>query len=317
MKILLGHPMSAEAVKGLNESSGFQVDCLESMEDRVGQLKARIADYNGLVVMGTKADRELFELGKKLKVVANFGVGYDNIDTAAAKDHGVAVSNTPTTTSGPTATFAMGLIISTLRKIVLNDRRIRGGELPVWNTPSELGTSLDGKTLGIIGMGRIGKALAARALPFDMKILYYNRNRYPAEVEAQYQAKYASMDDLLKQSDIISVHTPLNANTKNLIGEKELGLMKASAFIINTARGGVIDHDALLKALKEEKIAGAGLDVFPEEPKLPEGILDFENVVVTPHNGTGTREARRNMFGEAFGNVVAFLKGEEMTSRVA
>jgi len=176
--------------------------------------------------------------------------------------------------------------------------------------------SLKGKTLGIIGMGRIGKAVAQRANAFGMKIIYYQRNPLDTATEKTYQATYLSLNDLLQQADILSPHIPLTPSTRHLIGAKELTLLKPSAFIINTARGSVFDETALIKVLQEGKIAGAALDVFAKEPTIPEAFLAMENVILTPHIGTASKEARSDMFEEAIQNLVEYFSGQEVTNRV-
>lgn len=313
-KILIGAPVSPEKLKELSQH--HEVHCISSMENQYEEVLASIANYDALLCMGHKADKVLMDKGTRLKVISNYGVGYDNVDVAYAKEKGIAVTNLPLSTSAPTANMALGLMLSLMLKIALHDRKLRKGDFTDWKNRQHLGNSPGKKTLGIIGMGRIGKELAKRALAMDMKVCYYKRSRWDAETEKTYQAEYLSLEELLQKSDIISLHTPLNASTHHLIGKKELAMMKKSAILINTARGNVVDNDALIEALENRQIAGAGLDVFPNEPEVPAAYFDMPQVVLTPHAGTATVEARQDMFDEAFSNAVDFLAGKELEARV-
>lgn len=309
-KILISYPFSEERIQALN--SPYEVRCAKNFQETM----ELIQDYDAWICMGQRADQKLMDKGTKLKVISNYGVGYDNVDVAYAKEKGIAVTNLPRSTSAPTADMALTLMLSLLLKVSLHDRWLREAKLPKWNLPKNYGSSPGGKKLGIVGMGRIGKELAKRALSLDMEILYYKRNRLSAEEETKYGARYLSLEDLVKKADVVSLHTPLNDSTFHLIGEKEIALMKASAVLINTARGNVVDNDALIKALKSGLIAGAGLDVFPNEPEVPAAYLTMDQVVLAPHAGTATREARNAMFEEAFQNAVDVLDGKETEARV-
>ncbi len=314
-KILIGYPINQERLQALQ--SPYEVHALTAHDDRYEQVLSRIEAYDGLFAISHPVDKQLMDKAKRLKVVANYGVGYDNIDVAYAKQKGIAVTNTPQSTTAPTANFAMGLMLSLLRKIVTTDRWLRQGDvIPFWGHKSIIGEAIGGKTLGILGMGRIGKAVAKRAHAFDMNIIYHNRNRIPVEQEKANHATYVSFEVLLQQSDILSIHTPLTASTKDLINASAFSKMKKGAFIVNTGRGGIIQTDALINALKNNHLAGAALDVFENEPHIPKALLSMENVIVAPHNGTATQAARDAMFAEAFGNIVAFLSDKPMTSRV-
>lgn len=314
-KILIGYPINKERLQSLQ--SPFEVHALTSPENRYETILSKIEDYDGLFAITHPVDKQLIDKAKRLKVVANFGVGYDNIDVAYAKQKGIAVTNTPQSTTIATANFAMGLMLSLVRKITTNDRWLRQGDvIPFWGHNSTYGEAITGKTLGILGLGRIGKAMAKRALAFDMKIVYHNRNPLPPQEERLYHATYLSFEELLRQSDILSIHTPLNTTTQGLLGTPEFGRMKKGAYVVNTGRGGIIQTEALIEALKTNHLAGAALDVFEEEPLIPKALLAMDNVVLTPHNGTATKAARDAMFAEAFGNIVAFLNGQKMTSRI-
>lgn len=313
-KILISYPLSPKRMASLQ--SDFECTCVSSLENRQEETYNLIADFDALFAIGIQVDAALLDKGTKLGIVSNYAVGYDNIDIEHAKKKGIVVTNTPQSVTAPTADITLGLILSLCRRITELDRKLRHKQAPNWGDPKLMSSSLEDKTLGIIGMGRIGKAVAKRALAFGMQIIYHNRNPLPAEVEMNYNATYASLEDLLKTSDIVSVHAPLNAKTKHMISAKELALMQSSAFLINTARGAVIDEKALITALQKGQIAGAGLDVFEEEPHVPDAFLSLENVVLTPHSGTATKEARQAMLEEAFRQIILFLNGKEPESRV-
>lgn len=254
------------------------------------ELLKEVSDIDVLVVRSaTKVTREVIEAAKKLKIVARAGVGLDNIDQEAAKEKGVKVLNAPESVSVAVAELTIGLMLSWCRKIPLADASMRAGR---WEKSKFMGTELRGKTLGIIGTGRIGIEVAKRAKAFDMQLLGYDIVQ-----NDQFLAlggKYVDLETLLKSSDFVSLHVPLNEKTRNLIGEKELRLMKKSAVLINTSRGAVVDENALVRALKEGWIAGACLDVYQKEP-LPgdHPLLSLPNVILTPHLGASTEEAQR------------------------
>ncbi len=314
-KILIGYPIQQERLAALQ--SPFEVHALSSADNRYEQILESIQDYDGLFAITHPVDKQLLDKATRLKIVANFGVGYDNIDVKYAQQKGIAVTNTPQSTTIPTANFAMGLMLSLVRKITTNDRWLRQGDrIPFWGHKSTFGESIEGKTLGILGMGRIGKAVAKRAHAFDMTIVYHNRNRLSVAAETAHHSSYVSFEELLSHSDILSIHAPLHASTKGLFDATVFSKMKKGAYLINTGRGGIIQTDALLTALTTNHLAGAALDVFEKEPHIPQELLALDNVIVAPHNGTATQAARDAMFAEAFGNIVAFLSGKDMTSRV-
>ncbi len=281
-----------------------------------GVLLEKVKDIDALVSLLTdKIDCELLDNAPRLRIVAQYAVGFDNIDLECATKKGVYVTNTPGVLTQSVAEFTWGLILAVTRRIVEADNFVRSGEW--WNTKTGwhplmlLGMELKGKTLGIIGMGRIGRTVAKIAKGFDVRILYYDVRPLPEEMEKELEAKYVDLDTLLKESDIVSVHVPLTPQTYHLIGERELKLMKKTAYIINTARGKVIDTQALIKALEEGWIAGAGLDVFEQEPLPPDNPLTkFKNVVLAPHIASATIEARTGMAELVAKNLIAFYKGE-------
>ncbi len=279
-------------------------------------LLEKVKSIDALVSLLTdKIDCELLDNAPRLRIVAQYAVGFDNIDLECATRKGVYVTNTPGVLTQSVAEFTWGLILAVTRRIVEADNFVRSGEW--WNTKTGwhplmlLGMELKGKTLGIIGMGRIGRTVAKIAKGFDVRILYYDVRPLSEDIEKELEAKYVDLDTLLKESDIVSVHVPLTPQTYHLIGERELKLMKKTAYIINTARGKVIDTQALIKALEEGWIAGAGLDVFEQEPLPPDNPLTkFKNVVLTSHIASATIEARTGMAELVAKNLIAFYKGE-------
>jgi len=245
-----------------------------------------------------------------LKMVANMAVGYNNIDVDAATRLGIAVSNTPGVLSDTTADLAFALLMATARRIPEAERYLRAGKYKGWGPLLFCGAEVHHSTIGLIGAGRIGKIVAKRASGFDMNVLYYDVYRMSPEDEATYQMTYMPMDDVLKQADFISVHTPYMPSTHHLIGEREFGLMKPSAIIINTARGPIVDENALVKALQTGTIAGAGLDVFENEPAVETELLTMENVVILPHIASASLKTRTLMATMASDNLVAHFHGQ-------
>ena len=268
------------------------------------ELIRMLPDYEVmLAIFHHPIDKEILDAGKKLKLISNYGVGYNNIDIQYARQKGIAVSNTPQSVCNPTAELAMALMLAAARRIAECNLRIRSEKESMWGTMCNLGFGLEGKTLGIIGMGNIGKNVARKAEAFGMNILYYNQR---SEVPGY---RKADLPTLLQQSDFITLHTPLTPATRHLIGKQELAQMKKTAILINTARGAVIDEAALTECLIKREIAGAALDVFEYEPKITEQLYQLDNVVLTPHIGTGTIDARIAMGQEALDNIRNFFAG--------
>ena len=253
-------------------------------------------------------DKQLLDAAKNLKIVSNYAVGYDNIDVVYATRCGVTVANTPDPVTEPTADIAIGLMLSLMRRIVECDNMLRTGCLE-WSIMNNLGTSLSGKQLGIFGMGRIGKAVARRALACGMNIAYHNRNRLSAIDEKLYSAKYMSLDELVATSDVISLNAPLTDETFHIIDAKRLASMKRDAFLINTARGALVDEKALIDALRNGVIKGAGLDVFETNDRVCNELLALPNTVLVPHIGTQTVETRREMAEFAATNILNYFNG--------
>jgi glyoxylate reductase len=275
-------------------------------------IASAIGDKDGLLCMITdRVDRHLLDKAPRLKVIANFGVGYNNIDVAEASKRHIMVTNTPDVLTDATADLTFALILSVGRRVVHGDRHTRQGKFRYWAPFHFLGAEITGKTLGIIGMGRIGAAVAKRAAGFDMPVRYHNRRRLPSETERALGVDYADMETLLSRADFVSLHVPLTQGTRHLIGADQLAMMKPEAFLINTARGPVVDELALLSALQNKVIAGAGLDVYENEPTLTAGLTALENVVLLPHMGSATEETRRAMGAIAVENIAAGLEGRQ------
>ena len=270
-----------------------------------------VQDKEGIISMITdRIDGELMDRAPRLRMIAAMAVGYDNIDIGAATARGIPVSNTPGVLTDATAELAFALILAAARRVVEMDGLTRRGGFRYWAPMLFLGTEVTGKTLGIIGLGRIGKAVARRARGFDMKVLYHNRERIDAAGERELKTEYADLERLLRESDFVSLHVPLTEETKHLISGRELALMKPTAFLINTSRGPVVDEKALVKVLRERKIGGAGLDVYENEPALTPGLAELDNVTLLPHVGSGTLETRTRMAVLAVENLLAGLRGD-------
>ncbi len=274
-------------------------------------LLAGVEGVEGLLCTITdRIDEELLHRVPGLKVIANNGVGFDHIDLDAATRRGIPVTNTPGVLTEATADLAFALILATGRRVVEGDRVTREGRFRFWAPLHFLGQDVSRKTLGVVGFGRIGKAVAKRAAGFDMKVLYLGRTRLDPSEEEKLGVSYAPLDELLRESDYVSVHVPLRPETKHLIGSRELGLMKSSACLINTARGPIVDERALVEALRSRHIRAAGLDVYENEPELSPGLAELDNAVLLPHMGSATIETRTRMALMAANNLLAALRGE-------
>ena len=254
-----------------------------------------------------KVSGELIAAMPNLKLIANFGAGYNNIDLEACKVRGIRVTNTPQPVIEPTAELAFALMIDIARRVSEFDRKVRAGQA-VFGVMNNLSHSLYGKTLGILGMGRIGQALARRAKASGMQIIYHNRHKLSDEIEQKYEAKYVDFQTLLQDSDYMSLNLPYTPEVHHIIGKPELGMMKRSAYLINTARGAHVDEAALIEALKSGIIAGAALDVYEHEPAVSSELLNLPNVVLSPHTGTGTWEGRIAMCENVSDNIIAFVE---------
>lgn len=291
----------------------FQMEC--NPHNRVlsrEELLSAVAGKEGILSLLTDTmDGEIMDAaGKNLKMIANYAVGFNNIDVSAATKRKISVSNTPGVLTDTTADLAMALILAVARRIVESDIYTRAEKYMGWDPLLFMGSDVHHKSLGILGFGRVGQALAKRAAGFDMQILYHNRTRVDPEIEEKIGVTYVDRETLMKTSDYVSIHVPLTPETTGLIDSKALTLMKPSAFVINTARGEIIREAELVKALAEKKISGAGLDVFEHEPKIHPGLLKMDNVVILPHIGSASMETRTKMGLMATENLIARFKGE-------
>ncbi|MCA9388239.1 D-glycerate dehydrogenase [Candidatus Berkelbacteria bacterium] len=312
MKVYVTREIPENGLKALREKHEVEV----YGEDQVIPRKELLAKIHGqdavLTLLTEKVDAEFFEAaGKQLKIVANYAVGYDNIDLAEAQKRNIFISNTPGVLTESVAEHAMALMLAVARRVPESDRFMRAGEYTHWMPLGFLGQSLWGKTLGVIGLGRIGSWLAEAAhRSFNMEIMY-NDIVHNDEFEMKLSAKYHQIETILKNADVISLHVPLLESTRHLIGKKELSLMKPNAILINTSRGPVIDEAALYEALKSKQIFGAGLDVFENEPKVHPGLDKLDNVVLTPHIASATVNAREEMAEIAANNILNVLDGKQ------
>ncbi|MBI50296.1 MAG: D-glycerate dehydrogenase [Dehalococcoidia bacterium] len=274
----------------------------------------KVTECDGMMIESNDImDAEVFEAATKLKVVGTRAIGIDNIDVAAATKNGVAIGNTPGILHESCADFTMGLILSLARQVTRSNRKVISGEWKIFDQTPYLGTDVYGKTLGLIGLGLIGTAVAKRATGFDMKIKYYSRTR-KEEDEEKYGLQWTpDINDLLSTSDYVSIHIPLGPETTNFIGSEQLKMMKKDSFLINTSRGGTVDPDALRDCLGKGGIAGAALDVTSPEPIAPDDpLVHMDNVIITPHIASASAATLRRMGLMAADNVINFLKGEEM-----
>lgn len=275
------------------------------------ELITRLRGRRGLVCLITDAiDADVLRAAPDLKVVSNVAVGYNNIDVGAATQAGVLVTNTPDVLTETTADFAWTLLMATARRLVEADRYVREGKFHQWEYMLLLGGDIHGKTLGVVGFGRIGRAVARRALGFGMRVLYQDAVAAPPAVEAELRAARADLPTLLRESDFVSLHTPLLPETRHLLNAQSLRTMKKTAYLINAARGPVVDEAALVQALREGWIAGAGLDVFEEEPTVHPGLIGLPNVVLAPHIASASHATRVEMARLAVENCLAVLEGK-------
>lgn len=275
------------------------------------ELLKHVTDCKVLITpLSTQVDKDVINAAPNLKLIANFGAGFNNIDTDYARTKGIDVTNTPFVSSTATAEVASGLVIALMRRIVEGDHRMRTIGFDGWAPLFFLGHELAGKTLGIVGLGSIGRGVAQRLHAFDMKIIYTQRHQADPATEAHYNAEYVSLDELLKRADVVTLHCPLTPETHHMIDAPQFAMMKDRAMIINCARGPVLNEDALLKALQGHKLAGAALDVYEAEPNVADGFKKLKNVILTPHIGNASFEARDAMAKIVAGNALNVLKGE-------
>jgi len=291
-----------------------ETDLACNSEDRSATRSEIIDGLRGraglLCNINDQVDAGLMDACPSLKVIANFGVGFNHIDVAAASARKILVTNTPGVLTEATADLAFALLLAVARRLGEGERLVRARQWTGWAPMQMLGADVTGATLGIVGLGRIGRAVARRGQAFDMRVLYWNRTRLAEAEEAAAGVSYAAFEQVLRKSDFVSLHVAYNENTHHLLGEAQFVLMKPTAFVINTTRGAVIDEPALVRALQSGRIAGAGLDVFEHEPKLEPGLYALENVVLAPHLGSATIGTRTKMGMIAVDNLVAACSGK-------
>ncbi|AXB44418.1 D-glycerate dehydrogenase [Amycolatopsis albispora] len=314
-KIVVTGQLAEPALKVLGEVGEVWV-----AESQLGpdELRERVAGAHALVTMvGDRVDGAVADAaGPDLAVVANVAVGYDNLDVKALTERGVTVTNTPGVLTEATADLAFGLLLMCTRRLGEGERLLRSRTPWTFHLGFMLGAGLQGRTLGIVGLGQIGRAMARRAKAFGLEIVYSGRNRAPAEVEAELGARRLPLDELLRSADFVSLHCPLTPETRHLINADTLRTMKPGAYLVNTTRGAVVDEPALAEALADGVLAGAALDVFEKEPEVEPRLLELENVVITPHLGSATVETRTEMALLAARNVAAVLSGEPALTAV-
>lgn len=315
-KILLAYRLKPEGLRELEGKYDVTLPAGKSYFTKQ-EVMEMIPDYEVFVPnFSFYTDAEIIDKATKLELISNYAVGFNNIDVDYATQKGIVVTNIPNSTREPTAEFAFALLLAAGRRIGYYDRKLRTPEGVSWGVYAESGMPIYGKKLGIIGMGRIGQSLARRAVASGMKIMYHNRNRLDTQIEQQYNAQYVSLDELLRTADYISLNAPSTPETVKMIGEEELNKMKPTAVFINTARGNMVDEKALAKALRENKIWAAALDVFENEPHISPELLELDNVLLAPHAGTKTMEDRINMSIEMVRNIIGFYEGTYEISRV-
>lgn len=278
------------------------------------ELLANVADCQVLICpLSTTVDQTVIDQAPNLRLIANFGAGFNNIDAEYAREKGIYVTNTPIVSTNATAELTAGLIIALSRRIAEGDRLMHGAGFDGWAPLFFLGHELKDKTLGIIGMGQIGQSLAEKMNAFGMKIIYSQRHQLKTEREKALNAEFHSQEEVIQQADILSLHAPLTDETRHLLNYEAFQQMKNSAFVINAARGPLIDEEELVQALKDQQIAGAALDVYEFEPEVTEALKDFDNVILTPHIGNASVEARQQMAEIVVKNAIACLEGNSLS----
>jgi gluconate 2-dehydrogenase len=310
-RILITHPIFQEGLDRLEQHCD-----IEYIGDRPAyspqELLEKLSDKEGaLFTPSEKVTSDILQQAKNLKIISNIAVGYNNFDLEAMTQKNIMGTNTPDVLTDTTADLGFALLMATARRMSESERWMRNGQWLKWELGGMLGVDVHHTTLGIMGMGRIGQALAKRALGFDMKIIYHNRTRLSADVESEYQAKYVDKETLLKQADHVILVMPYSPESHHFIGARELELMKPTATLINIARGGIVDDQALASALKNNRIFAAGLDVFEGEPDLISELLQVPNIVLTPHIGSASKMTRYAMMNLAIDNLLAGLHGEK------
>jgi len=316
-RVFITRKLDERAIATLREKYDVRMWDSESVAVPRDVLLKEVAEADALwTVLADSVDRELFEAGQKLKIVANMAVGHNNIDLKAAKENGVIVTNTPGVLTETTADLTFGLLLATARRMMEAENNVRKGDWTSWSPMGYTGMDVGGATLGIIGMGRIGEAVARRAKGFDMRVLYNNRNR-KLETEAEHGFEFMELDGLLAEADFVVILTPITPETVGLISVRELKLMKSTAVLINVSRGGIVDEIALFDALKEGTIWAAGLDVFKTEPvPLDNPLLTLPNVTVLPHIGSASIKTRLAMMNLNAQAITAVLEGRDPENQI-
>ena len=310
-KVSITYKIPEAGIKILKEKFEVWINPKENLLTKQ-EIKSLAKTSDAMITMlADNIDKEILEEGKnKLKIIANYAVGYNNIDVEKAKELGIYVTNTPGVLTETTADLTWALILSIARRIVESDKFTREGKFEGWKPELFLGSDVYGKTLGIIGFGNIGQAVAKRALGFNMKVLYTQRHRVSSQIENNLNASYVNLKELLESSDYISLHVPLTKETFHLLNEEKLSLVKRNSFLINTSRGAVIDEKILYEKLKNKEIAGAALDVYENEPQITTGLVKLDNVVLTPHIGSATFETRSKMSVMVAQDIITALNGD-------
>lgn len=313
--------VTRELTEGVMARMAELFDAQLNRQDRPltrAELEVAVAKADVLVPTITdRIDADLLaKAGPQLKLIANFGVGVDHIDLHAARERKILVTNTPGVLTEDTADMTMALILSVPRRLGEGEKLIRAGQWDGWKPSGMLGHRINGKTLGIVGMGRIGRAVARRAQGFGIRTIYHNRHRLPEGVEAELGARFVDLDTLFSQSDVVSVNCPHTPETHHLVNAQRLAQMRADAYLVNTARGEVVDEDALIKSLEAGRIAGAGLDVYVNEPHVDPRLLKLPNTVLLPHMGSATYEGRAAMGEKVIANIRAWVDGHRPPDQV-
>ena len=308
-RVFVTQPIAPSALERLRAIATVRINADSSKILAKSKLIAAVRKCDILFsLLHDKVDRAVLAANPKLRAVTSMSITPDNIDLAEANKRGIAVTVVPPIVAESVADLHLGLMIAVARRMIEGDRSVRASRFPGSQSNHLVGSFVHGKTIGLVAVGRIGQATARRARGFGMKILYWGPRRKP-EAEQELGMEYVSLDRLLAESDFVSLHPPLNADTRHMISDREFALMKPTAFIINTARGAIIDEVALVRALKKKRIAGAGLDVFENEPKVPPALLKMKNVVLTPHLGSAVMEVREQMANIVVDNLEALLDG--------
>ncbi len=315
-KVFITRPIPQEGIDMFKALANVRLRKTDSWITRK-ELLAGVKDAEILLpILTDKIDAKVMDAAPKLKLIANYGAGFNNIDIDAATERGIMVTNTPGVLTDTTAELAMTLILTIARRVVETEGIMRAGKYPGWGPMMYIGSQVTGKTLGVIGLGHIGSRVAEIAYHgFGMNVIYYT-HQVVRELESSLHARRVSLPTLLQQADFVTLHVPLNDSTHHMIGKKELNMMNKDAFLINTSRGPVIDEKALVVALRKKSIAGAALDVYENEPKMAPGLAKLNNAVLVPHIGSATKETRTAMAKLSGGNVLAYIQNKELPTLV-